>query len=247
MNLYIPSSEEKEKFRDYRIVVAMPSGGFPAVGFVRSLVDMVAYSWKHGLRIVRMATTERNWIHWARNMLAGKLRTHVDSEDGQKFTHILWLDDDHTFDADTAIRLAVNGDKDMITPLVYRRSDPILPCVFVYANDPNRPYQHHPMVDVPESVMEIDAMGFAFVLMRLEVLDKIPEPHFLINPNKGEDICFCMRAREFGVKMYVDGRVKIRHIGIPPEIGFDEHRRWLAFNPIEVQERQLETNTKQEV
>jgi len=242
--LYVPSTEDKEKYKGYRIVIAMPSGGFPAVGFVRSLVDMVAYSWKHGLKITRMATTERNWIHWARNMLAGMLKNHVDSEDGQMFTHILWLDDDHTFDADTAVRLALDGECDMVTPVVYRRSDPILPCVFVYANDPANPFQHHPMVDIPEMLMKIDAMGFAFVLMRREVLDKIPEPHFMINPNKGEDICFCMRAREFGVEMYVDGRIKIKHIGVPPEIGFEEAQRWLAFNPIETQERVLEPNIK---
>src|SRR3990172_7036407 len=226
MSLYVPNAWEREAYNDYRIVIVTPSGGFPAVGFVRSLLDMVGYSWKYGLQIFRMATTERIWIHWGRNILAEKLRNHVDTTTGERFTHILWIDDDHTFEADTAIRLALNGDCDMVTPLVYTRTPPILPCVFVYANDPANPFMHHPMVDVPEVLMKVDAMGLAFVLMRIEVLDRIPEPHFLINPNKGEDICFCLRAREFGVGMWVDGRIKIKHIGIPPEIGFEEHKAW---------------------
>jgi hypothetical protein len=193
---------------------------------------------------MRMATTERIWIHWGRNVLAEKLKHHINPDDGKKFTHILWLDDDHTFEADVAVQLARSGELDMVTPVVYCRTPPILPCVFVYANDPKNPFLHHPMVEIPETVMKVDAMGFAFVLMRRDVLDRIIEPHFLANPNKGEDICFSMRARESGVEMYVDGRIKIKHIGIPPEIGFDEHKQWLAVNPIEIMERRLEPDVK---
>lgn len=232
--LYLPTEEDREGYKDYQIIVATPSGGFPAMGFVRSVVSMTAYSWAHGLKIYQIATTERIFIHWARNTLAEKIREIRNPYTGDKFTHILWIDDDHVFDPDTAVRLALSGRLDAVSAVAYRRTPPHLACAFLYANSPTDRYGHHPVVNVPEVVFKVDAIGFGFVLMRVDVFDRIPEPHFLANIQKGEDIGFCMEARKHGVNFWVDGRVKIKHIGIPPEIGFEEHQAWLAVNPPEL-------------
>lgn len=211
--LYEPDKRAKKKYKDYSILILTPCGGYDVKAkFAKCLANMISYSWMHGLKIHQMGMTERMVIHWARNDLAKQAKGKLNEYTGKPFTHILWLDDDHVFNPDMALYLANNGDKDVVSALYYGRTKP-LPVVYVKDDTPDK-YKHYPLIEVPRSLIEVDAIGFGACLMRADVLEKVPEPWFDFN-RAGEDIYFCVHAKEAGVKIYCDGSYILGHIGDP--------------------------------
>lgn len=228
---YAPSPEDRERWKDYSVCILTPCGGFDSnIRWVRCLANMIAYSWMHGLRIYQMGTTERMVVDWARNALGRMVKDRVNEYTGEKFTHILWLDDDHVFNPDMALVLAANGDKDMVSALYYGRTDRILPVCYVHGGDASDPYKHHPLVEVPECLAEVDAVGFGALLMKRDVLDRVPEPWFTIDFRGGEDMAFCRTAKQHGVRVFVDGRYKIGHIGTAPVVTEADYKKYRADN-----------------
>ena len=81
-----------------------------------------------------------------------------------------------------------------------------------------------PIVDYPkDGICEVDATGAAFLLMHRDALIAIGKqneghsPWFtegmqLGNAGVGEDIAFCVRARQLGIPIYVHTGAKIGHI-----------------------------------
>jgi hypothetical protein len=140
--LYKPTSRDKRKYKKMRVAIVTPCGTYsnPFI-FTKSLANLIAYSYKHGLRVEAFGGTERMVIHWARNELARQaLKVDVD---GKKPTHILWLDDDHTFNPDMLCYLARNGDKDVVSALYYGRQQH-LPVAYVKDFDDDK-YKHFPL------------------------------------------------------------------------------------------------------
>lgn len=214
--LYFPTDRDRELFSKLSIVILTPCASYDhAAKFTKFVTNMVCYSWMHGLPIYAMGITERTVVDWARNTLADNAREHVNEYTGERFTHILWLDDDHTFPPDLAVRLAAR-DVDMASALYYSRTSPHYPVVYV--KDPNEDYKHFPLIEVPPAFFEADAVGFGALLMRRDVLDRVPKPWFTIDWRAGEDIAFCVKAKEHGIKIWCDGGYKLGHIGLPPVI-----------------------------
>lgn len=210
---YQPTSEDKKIYEGMSVVIATPCKDYEmSAAFSKDVVNMVAYSWMHGLKVYQMGITERMVIHWARNELAKKCRDHICEYTDEKFTHILWLDDDHVFNPDLLVWLARNSHLDVLSALYYGRVKH-LPVVYVKDLSPGK-YNHYPMISLPESICEVDAVGFGALLMRREILDTLKEPYFYFN-EAGEDIYFCVHAKEQGVKIHLDGRYILGHIGDP--------------------------------
>ena len=227
---FSPSPAQREAYRDLSICILTPCGGYESpVRFLRSAVNMVAYSWMHGLKIYQMGNTERTVVDWARNDLARIARGRVNEYTGQVFTHLLWLDDDHVFNPDMALWLAQYADKDMVSALYYGRCDQILPVAYV--KDTSEEFKHFPIIDVPEQLCEVDAVGFGALLMKRDVLDRVPEPWFTLDWRSGEDIAFCTAAKKHGVRIFVDGRYKIGHMGPRPIVKEGDYKKYLEDNP----------------
>lgn len=161
------------------------------------------------------ATTGRMLVTFARETIAEKaLELGMD--------WILFVDDDQILPKKMFIALARHMDKaDLIAPIVFQRVHPYKPVVYkvdvnkdektgmIYTGTDHR-------IDYPiNSEFEADAVGFGVVLLRTEILKKIPKPWFFSNTNLGEDIYFCVRAKQHGFKILVDSRVKVGHLGIP--------------------------------
>lgn len=224
--LYSPTPEDKERFKGMSVVILTPCGGYEnSVKFTKSVANMVAYSWMHGLSIFQMGITERMVVDWARNDLARKAKDHINEYTGEKFTHVLWLDDDHVFEADLACVLA-RHDRDMVSALYYARIGKTLPVVYV-KDDTGDEYKHFPLIQAPNCIFECDAVGFGAMLMRRDVLDCVPEPWFTIDYRAGEDIAFCVRAKKNGVRVWCDGQYKLGHIGVPSVIGHRDHLKYI--------------------
>jgi hypothetical protein len=231
VDLYVPTEQERQAFESYRVAVLMPSYGYPCVDTMRCLVNVVGYSWYHGLRVLQMGSIERITIHWARENLAREVLNWKGGLTGEPFTHLLWVDDDHLFQPDSLVRLARNAHLDMVSAVYYRRTGPCLPCAMMHCNDPNNEYLHRPLVGIPDGFLyEVDAIGFGFCLMRAEVLERVPPECFIVNTTYGEDVVYCREARKRGVRIFIDGSLKIGHIGPPSRITEDTHRAWVAGN-----------------
>jgi hypothetical protein len=226
--LYYPSKKDKALYEGFSICILTPCGGYEnAVKFTKSVANMISYSWMHGLKIYQMGLTERMVVDWARNDLARKAAAHINEYTGQKFTHLLWLDDDHVFEADLACVLARHN-LDMVSALYYARVGKTLPVVYVKGDGDD--YKHFPLIVPPNCLFECDAVGFGAMLMRRDVFDRVPEPWFTIDYRSGEDIAFCVSAKKQGIKIHCDGQYKLGHIAVPRVVGHQDYLKYMNEN-----------------
>ena len=225
------SEKDKSFFEQMSICILSPIY-IPEADWIQDVVNMVAYSWMNGLPIYQMGITKRMVVDWARNDLARKAKSHVNEYTGKIFSHLLWLDADHVFNPDLACCLAQhmrNKDIDAISALYYQRVGPTLPVAYVKDTSQDK-YKHFPLIEVPPSLCEVDAVGFGAMLMKRDVFDRVPEPWFTIDYRAGEDISFCVKAKEYGVRFFLDGTYKLGHIGPAPIITEEDHKRYMQEN-----------------
>lgn len=159
----------------------------------------------------------------ARNMLT---ETACSFDD---VTHLLWIDDDMTFEEDAARRLLAH-DLPIVGGLCFGRRHPYPP-ILVHLTERGYSFQY----DYPEGLVEVDATGGAFLLVKKEVFYKIFEKDKIgaWSPlGVGEDMSFCRRARAVGYKVFVDTSVKIGHMGEACiEADYGKRNRAFEVNP----------------
>jgi len=234
--MYEPTRRDKKLYKDMNVCVMVPFTNYYAhTGFIKSLANMICYSWMHGLKVYQMGMTERTVIDWARGLLGDAGREKLNEYTNEPFTHLLWLDDDHMFNPDLLVKLATH-DKDMVSALYYGRTEPHLPVVYVKDETDNK-YRHYPMYICPEALFKCDAVGFGALLMRRDVLDRVPKPWFTLDWKSGEDIAFCVHAKEHGVEIYCDGTYKLGHFAPPKVITEKDFTRYVEQHPEEFGDR----------
>ena len=69
--------------------------------------------------------------------------------------------------------------------------------------------------------------------MKREILCTVPEPWFTIDWRAGEDVAFCVKAKEYGYRFFLDGQYILGHIGERKVIGPDDHQRYRTEHPEE--------------
>lgn len=235
---YVPTERDRERYAEMSVAILLPCGGYDSpVRQQACTVNMMAYSWMHGLPIYSLAYTERTVIDWARNTLGRTFLSAVCEYTGKPYTHALWIDDDQVFNPDLACRLAALGHLDMVSAVYYGRHKPFYPTIYL-KDDSDNPYKHWPMTECPPVVFECDAVGFGALLMRREVLEGTPEPWFTIDHRGGEDILFCKHAKEHGFKVWACGDYKIGHLsGRRPLITEKDYLKYRDEHPNESQGR----------
>lgn len=216
-------------FKKMKVLILSPIF-IPEPQWIRCLTNMMALSWHFGLRVEKMAIAERMVIDWAREDLAKKALDDCSYMDGKKFTHFLWLDADHIFDPDMALHLA-KYDLDAVSAMYYARTGDILPVAYMPNENDSEGYRHYPILEIPPILWEVGAFGFGACLIKREVFEKVPQPWFTLDYRCGEDFAFCRTARQHGVKFYVDGGYKIKHIGPGQIIGETEAKKYREEHP----------------
>ena len=71
------------------------------------------------------------------------------------------------------------------------------------------------MLEWGDGLIEVDAVGAAFLMISKKAMDEIKDPFSFITVRgfpQGEDISFCHKARQQGFKIFCDTRIKIGHI-----------------------------------
>jgi len=153
----------------------------------------------------------------------------------EEVTHLMWIDDDMAFEPDAIPRLLAH-DLPIVGGLCFGRRHPYPPILLYKPRETlgeGGTYRYR--YDYPEGLVEVDATGFAFILVRKEVFEKIDEelkePIFAERA-QGEDTSACERIRQVGYKIMVDTSIKIRHMNgtIAIDEAFAKRNRDIEIN-----------------
>lgn len=195
-----------------KILIAIPCMDMVSARFAQSLatlkkVDKCVVSFLSG-----------SLVYDSRNKLAGYA---IEGE----FDYILWLDSDMVFPPDTLERmlkiLDERKDIDILSGIYFRRGHPFTPVAFdkLEINDRGE-CEFEDMTKVPEGLSEIAGCGFGCVLMRTDCLFDIAGKYgnvwFTPMGNTGEDVAFCIRARNEGYKIFCEPDIVLGHMAYAP-------------------------------
>ena len=150
-------------------------------------------------------------VYSARNNLA---KTAVDL--GADW--VFWLDSDMVFPPDTLQRMlktCKEKDIDFLTGVYFRRVAPFTPVLFKEMSDDG--HEAEEFKEIPkDELFEVRACGFGCVLMKTNVIVDVFSTHmnmFTPSEGSGEDISFCIRARQCGYKVIADPTIPLGHVG----------------------------------
>jgi len=121
---------------------------------------------------------------------------------------LLFVDSDMVCPIDMLVRL-IEADKDIVSGLAFQRFPPYEPCIFKKCDREGTEF----WLDYPKGLIEIQGVGMACTLIKRKVFEAVPQPWFFPEPNIGEDLAFCIRAREAGYKIYCDTNLICGHVG----------------------------------
>lgn len=138
-----------------------------------------------------------------------------DKCDCQQFVAAQWAsiwDDDHTFPADTLIRM-LDRNVDVLMPLYTQRQPPFLPCIYKHQHEDGACdiFQWEDL-EGKSGLLPIASAGKGGVLVRRHVFEKIADPWFERLGKIGEDHLFFKKCREAGFGVYVDLDCAIGHL-----------------------------------
>jgi len=135
------------------------------------------------------------------------------------FDYVLWLDSDMVFRPDTLVKMMdtlQKNDFDILTGLYFRRVPPYSPVLFKTLKMEGADCIHEDFDEIPNEIFEVAGCGFGCVLMKTDVFLDVQAKHgamFAPIGSNGEDVSFCIRARECGFKIYCDPTMICGHVG----------------------------------
>lgn len=184
-----------------KLLIAVPSVDMVHAEFVKSLVALTQRLNRDGVES-DVKLINGTLVYVARDRLAAHaIQNH--------YTHVLWLDADMVFDDELLYDLQF-AHKDFVSGIARSRRWPYTSCVF---KDLNALERYDPF---PNDTFEIAGCGFACVLMKVDILKKVWDKYktcFLPTSEFGEDLAFCKRAADLGIRMWAEPGAKLGHIG----------------------------------
>ena len=188
-----------------KTLIAVPCMDEVAMPFTMSLAMLN----KTGDCVISMVAN--SLIYDARNRIAGQAMD-IGAD------YVMWFDSDVTFPPDTILKMLKHMEegKDIVSGLYFRRKYPYTPVIFKSLEWDGVPksegYEDYPR----DSVFEVAGCGFGCVMTKVEPFFDIVndgEPLFTPMPGTGEDLSFCIRARQRGYKIWCDSTIKCGHVG----------------------------------
>lgn len=146
-------------------------------------------------------------IHDSRNKIA-----KMAIEKG--FTHVMMIDQDIAFETEGINKLLAH-DKDIIAGLYFRKTPPHQPTIAQTVDGKLT----IPEVFPKKKLFEVTSVGTGFMMVKTEVYKNLKYPYYFYryhNKNKtyvGEDVYFCLKAREKNYKVWVDPTIELAHVG----------------------------------
>ncbi len=128
--------------------------------------------------------------------------------------YLFWTDDDMVFEPSTFLRLYRNN-VDICAALAFTARKPITPVIYKFT-ETEKGLDSQPVWDYkPDALQEVDAFGSGVFLAKADVYRKMGKPWYS-SYGCGEDIYFCSRLREHGIKAFVDTRIRTVHKATAP-------------------------------
>lgn len=192
------------------ILVAIPSMGEVSMVFTAALVGMILKTKeKYPNCTIKLATSIRRLIHRSRAELAEAfLETDCN--------YLMWIDDDNPPKPDDLNKL-IELDLPIVSGLYFRRNPPYEPIIMVERENgigtERRPDLYRNGAKTP---FKVHSTGMGFMLMKREVVENVKAlgvSLFEIRGHIGEDIWFCLQARQAGYDVMVAPEVEIAHLG----------------------------------
>lgn len=185
-----------------KTLIAVPCMDQVAAPFAQSLAALE----KEGQCVVSFLIG--SLIYDSRNQLA-KQAMKYDAD------YVMWLDSDMIIPADALKKMLRHMEEglDIVTGLYFRRRPPYTPVLFKSADEEGKWEGYD---EYPDELFEVGGCGFGCVITRTDVLyDVAINEKGLFDPiaGFGEDISFCIRARNRGYKVMCDPSIKCGHVG----------------------------------
>lgn len=196
-----------------RIAILIPARGQMEVATAFDLVAMCAYTIKTSNHDIDLFTSSGTLIFDQRNNL---VKTALDI----KADYLLFVDADMRFPKDT-LQILMAHDKDIIGVNATTRSEPVKPTAKNMLINEDGLIDWMPIYSNAKTGIEkADGIGCGVMLIKRKVVETIEEPYFYFeqlpgNRILGEDIYFCVKAKDAGFDTWVDHDLSkyIKHIG----------------------------------
>lgn len=193
-----------------KILIGTPFKDTASDDHIKALVDLIIYTQKQGHEVKYV--NEHGGLYDARDRICS--RTIRD-----KYDYMLQIDSDMTFPPDALCRL-LDRDLDVVTGVYVGKQEGHKPVLFteLHKDDENAgPYSRkHGLKELmKDEVFPIVGAGAGFLLVREHIL-RIMKIHlhewFRPYDGLGEDVSFCQRCNELGIKIYADQSFRMGHI-----------------------------------
>lgn len=152
---------------------------------------------------VHLNIVRGTYLHQSRALL-------VDRAHAAGASHLLFVDADMMFPADTVERLLAHQ-RPIVGVTYNTRTNPTTSTIKPLAMPSG-------VFTLPDTVFEVAALGTGLLLLDLAALAVVPKPWFGYGTTPsgefvGEDIYFCHRARAAGLSVWCDPTIAVGHIG----------------------------------
>jgi hypothetical protein len=180
------------------VAIGIPSGDLVHADFAMSLAMLCM---NPGAPVL-LLNARSSLVPLGRNQCAGAAQI-------MKATHLLFLDTDMVFPADTLIRLLAHN-KDIVGASYSRRVPPFHPLTVTEEGE-NLP--------ITSGLRRVKLLPTGCMLIRLGVFNALAKPYFNLvaegDQLRGEDYYFCGLARAAGFDIWCDGDLSLQmgHIG----------------------------------
>jgi len=199
-----------------KVIIEVPNTGLFPYQFVQMWPLMMFTAQQKGIDIsynLRMGSL----IYDARECAAKKLlESDADA--------VLFLDSDMVPSADMLVKL-VEHNKPIVTALAFKRVPPYTPCIFKHISKKEATVY----TDYPKELTQIEACGMACCLIKREAFEKIPQPWFTPSNDFGEDLLFCLRAKQAKIPIFCDTTLICKHVS-SYEVGEEHYASRLSLS-----------------
>ena len=185
---------DKQPALSEQVVICIPTNGMMHSLSAFCLTNAIRFTEKQGIPVVLEMDAGTVLSNQRQVLLDSAINTH-------RADHIMWFDSDMTFPEDVIVRL-LEHNKNVVCATYSKRVEPFHATAF-YNINPVEP------VDVSgHGLAEIKYTGMGCVLMKANIINEIPSPHFPLKwhaPSSswhGEDMGFCEVLSQNNVKIF---------------------------------------------
>lgn len=178
-------------------------------------------------QVRREIVTKGALVYHARNQAVQTFMQEVPPDE-----FLVFFDEDEILPPDTIQKLVAH-DLPLVGGLYFMKSPPWWPLMFRYKSRlvvPHPLYGETGMYNIighwdDGALLKVDAIGCGCMMIRRDVLEKIPPPWFSFSEGT-EDLFFCRKAQHAGFQVHCDTSIICGHLTMLP-IGYEHYKMGL--------------------